>query len=229
MSFSTSNSNLSLDMSTIIKRTRCPICFEACVEPKILKCGHTICVCCTRVLIRNGKESSDDSSFPQFSCPCCREKHGCYSTLASNLVLKSLIENCTEYRCRQRKIKLREKKNDGGNGDNDVHPPANCDLRKLSEDVRVRLTAEVYDDLLRVLYKAALKGEEFILIDNSEMIRKIKNCSDLLAPFLFSNNVYSLSIGQSRVLIELAKRAFDRHKLLFLNESTPTSTQPPSK
>ncbi|KAE9548397.1 hypothetical protein FO519_008391 [Halicephalobus sp. NKZ332] len=52
----------------------CPICYCVYDEPKLLNCGHTVCLKCIRELARLAEEEQRDMIYtlPKFSCPECR-------------------------------------------------------------------------------------------------------------------------------------------------------------
>ena len=49
--------------------TECPICTEVYTDPRVLSCGHTICLKCIRKYIEE-KESNEEEPV----CPMCRKK-----------------------------------------------------------------------------------------------------------------------------------------------------------
>ena len=74
------------DQDTVLKVLDCPVCLRAFNQPRLLPCGHTLCVRCITPLVRGSK----------LSCPECRKPHkvpvGGVENFPPNPVVISLLD-----------------------------------------------------------------------------------------------------------------------------------------
>uniref|UniRef100_A0AC34QWK9 RING-type domain-containing protein n=1 Tax=Panagrolaimus sp. JU765 TaxID=591449 RepID=A0AC34QWK9_9BILA len=71
----------------------CPVCLEIYVEPKLLNCGHTLCLKCVQQLIQNARQSALGYRDAEFMCPECRRpcSAGFHNLLPTNYRLADVI------------------------------------------------------------------------------------------------------------------------------------------
>ena len=74
----------------LTQATECPICADVFVNPKLLQCGHTVCLQCLQQIIR-GKLRGDE-----VRCPICRTifsiPKGRVEKLPTNYAVVGLLE-----------------------------------------------------------------------------------------------------------------------------------------
>ena len=74
--------------------TECPVCIMECSEPKLLPCGHTLCLSCIEQIVDSDNKRPGD----EIPCPICRNKfkipRGGVQNLHANLLMNKLIERC---------------------------------------------------------------------------------------------------------------------------------------
>jgi len=62
---------------------RCPVCMELYINPKILSCGHTLCILCVINIIKT-------NPYNNILCPTCRSK---ILDINNNVPLKEITYN----------------------------------------------------------------------------------------------------------------------------------------
>uniref|UniRef100_A0A6C0LZJ7 RING-type domain-containing protein n=1 Tax=viral metagenome TaxID=1070528 RepID=A0A6C0LZJ7_9ZZZZ len=194
--------NLHLDISDII----CPICKEVFVFPRTYDCGHIVCELCMYEMDRRD-ESGDTHISIIHSCPICRK-----ATLKRwyNRPVSHLIERIAsvhpDYKRRREEIIIMKK----ARVDRQIYIPNNIDIALLSHESRIKLSLEIYDNILERLYIAANQGKNHIIINNMSIVSDIEKVGDILSMQLFNNhNIYRLIVTRSECTIYFTKNAFN--------------------
>ena len=175
----------------------CPICKECPLAPRIYDCGHTVCEPC---MIKNDvvdEDLSDLFNITSFKCPICRDKtlKAWFSRPINHSLLEILLRDekySKEYEEYLTKSIKTEK----------VEVPININLSYLCRKTRQDKLVKIYNDILPILFNAALKGKSHVKL-TEEYTQDIKLIADLLAEKLFSlHNIYRMLYSSNECIIE---------------------------
>lgn len=66
---------MDLNDLNLAKTLECPVCLDIFDEPKLLRCGHTICEKCMKEILASNKSAANSGLAPSsVTCPECGEK-----------------------------------------------------------------------------------------------------------------------------------------------------------
>ena len=177
----------------------CPICKDLLLIPRLYPCGHNICEEC---MITNDKTVSEETlgnSVPIYSCPLCRHQSlGEWHTRPVNTsLIDVLCKLSMDYKIQHESYKKKTK----GMVET-VTIPKNLNLAYLCKNIREKKANDLYDQIIPLLYSAAIEGKSYITI-NVENIN-IHHIADLVADKLIKQNgIYKLVAGRQECQIEL--------------------------
>ena len=158
----------------------CPICKESPLAPRIYDCGHTVCEPC---MIKNDEvdeEANDLFNITSFKCPICRDKtlKSWFSRPINRSLLEILLQNEKYSKDYDDYISASIKTEE-------LDIPININLSYLCRKTRQEKLIKIYNDILPLLFNAALKGKSHVKL-TVEYTEDIKLVADLLADKLFN-------------------------------------------
>jgi len=176
----------------------CPICKDLVMIPRLYGCGHNVCEEC---MINADKAVEDDltHTVPIYKCPICRNEtlHKWYDRPINNALIDVLCKISQEYSLKNdshEKQKISEIPS--------AIIPKNVNLAYSSKHIREYRTETLYNQIVPILYRAALDGKAYITITSST--NEIGLVADSLAKKLIARNgIYRFIAGHRECQIEL--------------------------
>ena len=195
----------------------CPICSDYMLQPRIYDCGHTIC---ERCMVKKDKEDLvkivNIFSIEHYACPICRN-HTIkpWYTRPINRSLVDVLSNDVKYK----QANDHYLNNESTEYDQLIYnPPEDIDLSKLCEESRIRMANNLYNDIIPILFEAAITGKAYVNIPNP-LARTVRMVSDLISQRLFRNhNIHKMTCSYRDCTIELVKSNGNQIRNEYTNE-----------
>lgn len=192
----------------------CPICKDLPIQPRIYECGHCVCEPCMKLSDASILDRIENVfELPHYSCCVCRVST--FRPWEQRPVNRALLDILLQYP--EYKKMYHEYKKDSKNEKIDMDLN-NIDLSNLCETSRKRVAEDIYIQILPLLYKAAIKGQPYIMI-NTLLSRQIRLVVDIISNLLFTkHNVYKITCTYRECIIEFIKTTGEYVKSDYINE-----------
>lgn len=181
----------------------CPVCRSIFIQPRLYSCGHTVCSHCMRSCDEHTR-APFMNSLTVYKCPVCRhETLTPWFNRPRNLVVQSLCEAHESYRSREEEV---------GNisipKEDQEEMRGITDLGKISVFMQEKISQDLYDELVPVLRAAALGGQTYITLAQTEKVKEIQNVADTLSDMLFTrNNIHRMVVTPAEVTFFFTNRS----------------------
>ena len=190
-------------MNIIETHLKCAICKDLYVYPRLYPCGHSTCESCMASI---DTHTATPSAFHLtiYSCPICRNKTMVpWFYREENIALRRIVECHPTYVARMQEHGERIQVEEEDIEENDV------DLECLCHRARDHEARKLYSTLFPLLYRAAKRGKQYVLITNINDIRRIEPVADVLANlFIEKHNIYKFMVTRTECTIVFTKDAF---------------------
>lgn len=192
-------------MNTIESHLKCPICKDLFVFPRLYPCGHTTCETCM-AKIDDHTLTSSAYHLTVYSCPICRDKSITpWYYREENIALRRIVECHPQYTDRLKdhgdRLQVEEE---------DLDDDEDVDLEILCNTARMQEVDALYKTFFPLLYSAAKRGRQYVIINSISDVRRIEPVADLFANLLIEkHNIFKLLITRNECTIAFTKGAFD--------------------
>ena len=175
----------------------CPICKDILIIPRLYECGHSVCEKCM-IGYDNVKDNDNAKTFDltEYACPVCRHKTiKTWSMRPINHQLISILEQNPRY------VRLSEKYKKEYPTLKPYIVPKGLNLSYIAHKARIAKAHELYNELLPLLYDAAIKGKPRIIVTTN--IKEYRFVADILAKLLYSSGIKRFFTTPSEVNIDI--------------------------
>lgn len=175
----------------------CPICKDILIIPRLYECGHSACEKCM-IGYDNVQDGDNNRTFDltEYNCPLCRHKTiKTWSNRPINHQLISVLEKNPKYN--QLVKKYREECPEP----KPYIVPKGLNLSYIAHKSRLTKAHELYNELLPLLYDAAINGIPRITITTN--IKKYRYVSDILSKLLFGLGIKRYYTTPTEVNIDI--------------------------
>ncbi len=206
-------------MNTIETHLKCPICKDLFVFPRLYPCGHSTCEKCM-AQIDDHTLTTSAFHLTVYSCPICRDKSVTpWYFREENIALRRIVECHPQYTDRVKEHGERLQIVDEEIEDEDVN------LETLCNAARMQKVDVLYKTFFPLLYSAARRGKQYVIISSINDVRDIEPVADLFANLLIEkHNIYKLMITRNECTIAFTEHAFNVGREFIREEETLEET-----
>ena len=195
-----------IDMTDVAESTNsdllcCPVCKDLYIQPRILRCGHTLCTPCSLRLEDMTREDHgirDMFTSPSFECPVCRQctvTPTLYRPINRNIL--DLLREMPSY-----EAYVEQYESNGGHLYTSKVPRGSVDLAFVSSRARKAMANSVYDEIYPALYRAACDGKSKITFRDAGLVADATVVFDKLSNILMiRHNVYRVAKTSSHFTV----------------------------
>lgn len=192
-----------MDHELLESHLKCCVCKDLYVFPRSYACGHS---CCEKCMAQIDRHTAAASSFHLtiYSCPICRHKTVIpWYHREPNIALRRIVECHPNYEERMKEHGERQKMIEVTITEDDV------DLEAVCTNARQNEADRLYRTFYPLLFFAAKKGKQYVIISNLDDVQQIEPVADLFANMLIDkHNIYKLLITRSECTIMFTENAF---------------------
>lgn len=192
-----------MDHELLESHLKCCVCKDLYVFPRQYNCGHS---CCEKCMAQIDRHTAAPSSFHLtiYSCPICRFKTIIpWYHREPNIALRRIVECHPNFEERMKEHGERQKMIEVAITEDGV------DLEEVCTNARQNEADRLYKTFYPLLFFAASKGKQYIVISNLDDVQQIEPVADLFANMLIDNhNIYKLLITRSECTIMFTENAF---------------------
>ena len=192
-----------MDHELLESHLKCCVCKDLYVFPRQYNCGHS---CCEKCMAQIDRHTAAPSSFHLtiYSCPMCRHKTIIpWYHREPNIALRRIVECHPNYEERMKEHGERQKVIAVAITEDDV------DLEAVCTNARQKEADRLYRTFYPLLFFAAKKGKQYVVISNLDDVQQIEPVADLFANMLIDkHNIYKLLITRSECTIMFTENAF---------------------
>ena len=192
-----------MDNELLESHLKCCVCKDLYVFPRSYACGHS---CCEKCMAQIDRHTAAPSSFHLtiYSCPICRHRTVVpWYQREPNIALRRIVECHPNYEDRMKEHGERQKMIEVAITEDDL------DLEAVFTIARPNEADRLYKTFDPLLFFAASKGKQYVVISNLDDVQQIEPVADLFANMLIDkHNIYKLLITRSECTIMFTENAF---------------------